>query len=291
MITTMLSAVSWGLGLHVSGCSCAACAPQPVRLATSAAPVARSSQTDGNVRVGERSDRYESTITDPADSTDATDPTGAATGGTGSADEPADDTSADQSAAPDELTADELQMIRDLERRDRDVRSHEAAHQSAGAGLVGGASYTFQSGPDGRRYAIGGEVSVDASAEPGDPAATIGKMQRVRAAALAPADPSGQDLAVASAAAQIMAAAQQELTRLKRDEAGDGRPVDKQGDDVKAEEKAKRETEGKDGREAGLMGAKPTDFAAILGNEQRRRWIEMAFGQRPSTGTLVDQSA
>lgn len=283
------------MGLHAGGCTCAACASRPVRLAVSAAPVAESSAAGRDGQTVARTDRYEPTFAGQAavdESVDEATPVGEAPFVAESDEQaPAEAPSDEKPTAVGELTADELQMIRDLERRDRDVRSHEAAHQSAGAGLVGGASYTFQSGPDGKRYAIGGEVSVDASAEPGDPAATISKMQRVRAAALAPADPSGQDLAVASAAAQIMAAAQQELTRLKSDEAGDGQPVDKQGDDVKAEEKTKRETGQKNGREAGLMGAKPTDFAAILGNEQRRRWIEMAFGQRPSTGTLVDQSA
>lgn len=109
-----------------------------------------------------------------------------------------------------QLTPDDLQVISNLQARDREVRAHEAAHQAAGGGAVGGASYSYQQGPDGRQYAIGGEVSVDLSAS-GGPEAVIAQMARVRAAATAPASPSAQDLSVAAAAASIAAAARQEL--------------------------------------------------------------------------------
>ena len=46
----------------------------------------------------------------------------------------------------------------------------------------------------------------------GDPQATIDKMQTVRAAALAPAEPSGADSAIAADATQKLAAAQAELS-------------------------------------------------------------------------------
>ncbi|MBA3937404.1 MAG: hypothetical protein H0X38_08075 [Planctomycetes bacterium] len=118
---------------------------------------------------------------------------------------------------PDDATARiDTQLIAQLARRDRDVRAHEAAHQAAGGNLVGAARLDYQVGPDGHAYAVGGEVSVDVSAVSGDPAATIVRMERVRAAALAPADPSSQDLAVASAAAAIAADAQRQLAELQR---------------------------------------------------------------------------
>ena len=109
------------------------------------------------------------------------------------------------------------QVVDQLQSRDREVRAHEAAHQAAGGGAVGGASYSYQQGPDGKQYAVGGEVSVDLSSNGGSPEATIAKMARVRAAATAPAEPSGQDLAVAAAASAIEAEARQEL-RTKTDE-------------------------------------------------------------------------
>ncbi|MEI6387271.1 MAG: putative metalloprotease CJM1_0395 family protein [Spirochaetota bacterium] len=99
-------------------------------------------------------------------------------------------------------------MIAKLKARDGEVRGHEAAHIAAGGRYVtGGASYSYQKGPDGVQYAIGGEVGIDSSPIPGKPQETIAKMQVVRAAATAPAEPSGADLSVAAAAAQVMASA------------------------------------------------------------------------------------
>ena len=47
---------------------------------------------------------------------------------------------------------------------------------AAGAGVVqGGASFTYQRGPDGQMFAVGGEVKIDTSAE-SDPDQTIGKI-------------------------------------------------------------------------------------------------------------------
>jgi hypothetical protein len=111
-----------------------------------------------------------------------------------------------------ELDAAAQQQVAELQRIDRAVRAHEAAHQAAAGGLGGGASFSYTTGPDGRRYATGGEVAIDTGAER-TPQATIAKMMRVRAAALAPGDPSSQDLAVASRAAQVEMQARAELMR------------------------------------------------------------------------------
>lgn len=114
-----------------------------------------------------------------------------------------------------ELSQEELKQIAELKSRDQEVRAHERAHMMVGGSLVRkGASYQYQTGPDGQRYAVGGEVSIDTSAVSGDPSATIRKMQQVKRAALAPAEPSGQDRAVAASAAQTEAAARQELLQL-----------------------------------------------------------------------------
>lgn len=112
-------------------------------------------------------------------------------------------------------------VISQLKSRDAEVRTHESAHIAAGGRYItGGASYTYQKGPDGRQYAVGGEVGIDSSPIPGKPEETIAKMRIVRAAALAPAEPSGADLAVAGAAAQAEASAVAELAR-SRSEAED----------------------------------------------------------------------
>lgn len=104
-------------------------------------------------------------------------------------------------------------MVDRLRKRDREVRAHEAAHQAAGGAYAGSATFSYQTGPDGQQYAVGGEVPIDLSPVPGDPEATIRKMQQIRAAALAPASPSGADRQVAAKAAQIAAEAQAELAQ------------------------------------------------------------------------------
>ena len=110
-----------------------------------------------------------------------------------------------------------MQVISQLQARDREVRAHEAAHQAVGGSLAGGASFSYQTGPDGKRYAIGGEVSVDLSTSD-DPRETIARMAQVRAAALAPGSPSAQDRAVAASASAISAKAQMELAQLQREQ-------------------------------------------------------------------------
>ena len=90
-------------------------------------------------------------------------------------------------------------------------------------------SFEYETGPDNQRYAVAGEVPIDASAVPGDPAATIDKMAVVKAAALAPAKPSAQDRAVAAQAAATAAAAAAELDQKKaeaKQAAVSGQPAD-----------------------------------------------------------------
>jgi hypothetical protein len=119
-----------------------------------------------------------------------------------------------------EYTPDELRIISDLQARDRDVRAHEQAHISAGGAYIrGGASYQYERGPDNQRYAVGGEVNIDSSPVRDNPEATIAKMQVVRSAALAPADPSAQDRAVAAAASRAEAVAHVELRERQAAEA------------------------------------------------------------------------
>lgn len=105
----------------------------------------------------------------------------------------------------------EQQQILELQARDREVRAHEQAHAAVGGPYAGTPQYTFETGPDGRRYAVEGEVQVDLSTVDGNPRATIAKLQQVYAAALAPANPSIQDTRVAAQAQQLIAQAQSEL--------------------------------------------------------------------------------
>ena len=109
----------------------------------------------------------------------------------------------------------EMQEVALLQKIDTRVRAHEMAHLAVAGGYArGGASFQYRRGPDGRNYAVGGEVPIDVSEET-SPQTTINKMQTVKAAALAPADPSPQDRKVAAAAVATMSEARQEL-RLEK---------------------------------------------------------------------------
>lgn len=112
--------------------------------------------------------------------------------------------------------------IRELASRDREVRAHEQAHKAVGGQYAGAVSYSYERGPDGRSYAVAGSVAIDTASVPGDPAATLQKLQQVQRAALAPAQPSAQDLAVAAQASQAMAQARAELASEVVDAAGEG---------------------------------------------------------------------
>jgi hypothetical protein len=124
-----------------------------------------------------------------------------------------------------QLSDEERKQVDKLKARDREVRAHEQAHQAAGGQYAGAASYTFQKGPDGRSYAVGGEVPIDASEIKGDPQATIDKMQQVKAAALAPVEPSGQDRKVAALADAKIAQARAELNRSEGEDGGEDEPA------------------------------------------------------------------
>ena len=112
------------------------------------------------------------------------------------------------------------QKITELKQRDTEVRAHEQAHASLGGQYASSPQYEYERGPDGRRYAVGGEVSIDIS-EASTPEETIRKAQQVKAAALAPAEPSGQDLRVATEATQITLEARSEISREKVQDAQD----------------------------------------------------------------------
>jgi len=104
--------------------------------------------------------------------------------------------------------------IEQLKKRDAEVKLHEQMHLSAaGSYAKGGATFGYTTGPDGKRYAVSGEVNIDTSKIPDNPEATITKAQTIRRAALAPADPSGQDRAVAAEATQMEMEARQELLK------------------------------------------------------------------------------
>ena len=111
---------------------------------------------------------------------------------------------------PGELTPEQEAVVKELAARDREVRAHEQAHKTVGGRYAGAISYVYENGPDNKRYAVGGEVPIDVSPED-SLEATITKMEIVIAAALAPAEPSAADRAVAKTAQGVKLQAQAEL--------------------------------------------------------------------------------
>jgi hypothetical protein len=99
------------------------------------------------------------------------------------------------------LSEEEQAQLAKLRARDREVHAHEQAHVAAGAGLAGAPSYSYENGPDGKQYAVGGEVGIRTTASGGNP-----RQQ-------APASPSGQDRSVAANARAQAAQIQAQLAR------------------------------------------------------------------------------
>jgi hypothetical protein len=92
-----------------------------------------------------------------------------------------------------ELTPAEQREVRRLQRLDQEVRLHEQIHAKRAMGFVRSApSYTYEVGPDGKSYAVNGQVTVDGGA-PMTPEDAIAKARLLGLAACAPGDPSLQD--------------------------------------------------------------------------------------------------
>lgn len=96
-------------------------------------------------------------------------------------------------AAKRDLDPAEEAVVNQLRARDSAVRQEEQAHAAA-AGPYGSApQYTYQIGPDGNAYAIGGHVDVNVSVS-GSAADRDRALATLQNAALAPNAPSGADM-------------------------------------------------------------------------------------------------
>ena len=194
-----------------------------------------------------------------------------------------------------QLDAD-IELIEELAARDREVRMHEQAHQSVGGQYAGSMEFTYTTGPDGVRYATGGEVSISISKVPDDPEATLEKAQTIQAAALAPAEPSAQDRRVAALASQMAVEAQADI----REQAIEARAAEsedrseQQGLSADAEEAAQQSRQAEEEQEtlAELNEERLNDFMAQT-QETVRAALNAAYqAKRPEDmdSYLVDTS-
>lgn len=171
----------------------------------------------------------------------------------------------------DGLTESERREVERLKARDREVREHEQAHVAAGGPYVSAPSFRFVRGPDGQFYAVGGEVRIDASPVPGNPQATIRKMEVVKRAALAPRQPSAQDRRVASQAEAQIIRARRQITEMEQAEA------------AAAAERRATQLDEQSGRrrELPVPGSEPT-----FDPEARFRHATGGIGPLPSSGLV-----
>lgn len=134
------------------------------------------------------------------------------------------------------------QQISEMKANEEKVKAHEAAHKAVGGSLASSATYSYSQGPDGHRYITGGEVQIDMSSGK-TPEETISRMQQVIRAAMAPAEPSPQDRAVAAQAGSMLAQAQQEKSK-QSDPTRESQP----GDDTDPVKEATKKANSADAR-------------------------------------------
>lgn len=104
-----------------------------------------------------------------------------------------------------------LMEVSKLKARDAQLRQHEQAHHAASAGVdVSSASFTYQRGPNGVSYAVSGDVRIDTTA-PLNPEDRLAQAAMISDVALAPADPTPTDRAVAAKAQQMAQQARMDI--------------------------------------------------------------------------------
>ena len=151
------------------------------------------------------------------------------------------------------------------------MRVHEQAHlDAAGAHARGGPSFTYQKGPDGKVYAVGGEVPIDLSPVADNPQATIQKAEAIQRAALAPAEPSGPDRQVAAQAAALATKARQELAQQGQEIISTGKKVGQKPSSSHSEEISSSTSHAQTRQEIPLFS--PLDLSPYSQQKQRDRF-------------------
>ncbi|MBN2796417.1 MAG: hypothetical protein JXR88_13480 [Clostridia bacterium] len=102
------------------------------------------------------------------------------------------------------------QDILEMQKWEAHVKSHELAHAIVGGGNISSASYVYAYGPDGKKYAYGGVVSV--RIPKGLTQESVDQLSRLKRATSASVDASPQDLYTAS----IISAEEHSRARMLR---------------------------------------------------------------------------
>ena len=179
--------------------------------------------------------------------------------------------------ADEDLSPEELDEIRELSARDIEVRAHEAAHASVGGQYAGAPSYSYQTGPNGVRYAVGGEVPISLPSSNGNPEQAVRAAEQVRRAALAPADPSGQDRRIAARATVVANEARAEIREQRE---ADRRLAEAERSEARAESELREEQ-----RRSRIESVRSSNFL----NSNLSTPENVSGGYSP--GKLLDQTA
>jgi hypothetical protein len=212
----------------------------------------------------------------------------------------------DKSTAQQEQEVKEQRAISELATRDREVRAHEQAHAAVGGQYAGSPTYSFERGPNGVNYAVGGEVSIDTSPVPNDPEATLRKAQTIRAAASAPAEPSPQDRRVAAQAASLENEARAQIAERSTSEvqkaaqAADDKTTARKAEDKEQaakEDELRKEIAKEEGQQRAELDRSNQERAAIFAKSAQttfdisRRLVEIgAVKSTPTIGNFLNSS-
>ncbi len=95
---------------------------------------------------------------------------------------------------PNSPDSNKQKAIEQLKSRDKEVRTHEAAHTTNPELIkIGSAQFDYTIGPDGKAYATGGKVTLS-TGNSKTPEEALSKAEALKKASMAPGDPSPQDL-------------------------------------------------------------------------------------------------
>lgn len=208
----------------------------------------------------------------------------------------AEEAAANSLSVTQKLAEDDVQTLQELKARDQEVRNHEQMHKSIAGQHAGAASYTYQQGPDGHRYAVGGEVSIDMSEVADDAQATLEKMQQIQRAALAPNEPSSQDRQVAAQAGQKAAQALNEIAQEKMDAKQEAAAVLKIQQEKIEEEKqqAKEEQEKADKKTEQNEQVSAAERFALYNRRMTQineALLKLSIPHQPTVGQLLNARA
>lgn len=186
----------------------------------------------------------------------------------------------------------EDKQIEQLEKRDKEVRAHEQSHSAVGGSAAGSPSYDLESGPNGRQYATGGEVSIKLPGG-GSPEQVKRDAEQVKRAALAPAQPSSQDRSVAAKAGQIATQAQAEINQEKTEELEAAKEEQQQKAEELQESEEVRSDKGiesKETREAGSSDPDKDrdDIAEQSREEQEEKRAENKDRAEEASESVID---